>query len=122
MWSAKSLRSTGARLAAFYAALFSLSVIALGVISGVLINAALRRQIDTRISAEMNDLLAISTHAGPLADVIKSRIGNEKGLKYRLETASGTLIAGDLAPAGKTQGWFNFSLMENGREEEVRHQ
>ena len=119
MWSAKSLRSTGARLAAFYAALFSLSVIALGVISGVLIDAALRRQIDTRISAEMNDLLAISTHAGPLADVIKSRVGNEKGLKYRLETASGTLIAGDLAPAGKTQGWFNFSLMENGQEEEA---
>ncbi len=117
MWSVKGPRGMAARLAAFYAALFSLSVIALGIISVVLVDAALRRQIDTRISAEMNDLLAISSNGSALADVIKSRIGNEIGLKYRLETTAGTLIAGNLAPTGSASGWFNFGVTENGQEE-----
>ncbi len=117
MWSVKGPRSTAARLAAFYAVLFSLSVIALGTISVVLVDAALRRQIDTRISAEMNDLLAISSNGSALADVIKSRIGNEIGLKYRLETTTGALLAGNLAPTGSASGWFNFGVSENGQEE-----
>ena len=119
MWSAALPRRAGARLAAIYAIVFGFSVLALGIASAFLVDAALRRQIDRGIAAEMDRLVVISASGGgdALADAVRNRSLSEGGLLYRLESRDGVLIAGNLAPAGRAEGWRNFSLEEDGMEE-----
>ncbi len=107
------LNNIGTRLAAVYAVLFCISVAILGLVSAWLMDAALRRQIDTRITAEMVEISAKQ----PLKPAVLARVGNQRGLKLRLETASGELIAGNLPPMGHQSGWFNFGVTESNKAE-----
>jgi signal transduction histidine kinase len=121
MWSATGRRRAGAKLAAAYAVLFGLSVIALGAATAFLVDASLRRQIDQRISAEMDDLLKIDADGGTaaLVSALAARAGEERGLSYRLETRDRAFIAGALPPAGHGPGWFDFSMEEEDGQREA---
>ena len=112
MWFVKGPSKFGVQLAALYAALFALSVVVLGIVSTALVEAALRAQIDQRIAAEMDELVALNAAAGgdALANAVTARMAKAPGLGYRLESAAGTRIAGNLAPTGHGLGWFNFGV------------
>jgi signal transduction histidine kinase len=103
-------KTTGAKLTAFYVALFFLSSALLSIVSIFLVDGALRRQVDLRLTTEVQNLLA----APLLPDAITSHIGNERGIKYRLVDKNGQFLIGDLPAMGHVEGFFNAGLVENG--------
>jgi signal transduction histidine kinase len=119
MWFVTGLKGTGARLAAFYAVFFVVSVALLGVISVALVDAALRRQVDARIGAEMQRLQGVHHQGGDGALVgdISMHETTERGLVYRLQTADGRSLAGDFVGGGNDVGWFDYERLTDGQKE-----
>jgi hypothetical protein len=119
MWFVTGLKGTGARLAAFYAVFFVVSVALLGVISVALVDAALRRQVDARIGAEMQRLQGVHQQGGDAALVgdISMHETTERGLVYRLQTADGRSLAGDFVGGGNDVGWFDYERLTDGQKE-----
>lgn len=107
MSSAILPKSSAARLAWFYGLLFWFSVAGLGLLTVVLIDATLRRQIDQRLRLETAAVLA----AGAVPNGLSQH--SEKAFRYRLQSAAGSLIAGDLPELGSQVGLFSFSLPES---------
>jgi signal transduction histidine kinase len=103
-------KTTGAKLTAFYVALFFLSSALLSIVSIFLIDGALRRQVDLRLTTEVQNLLA----APSLSGAITSHIGNERGIKYRLSDNNGNHLVGDLSAMGRVEGFSNAGLVEDG--------
>ena len=103
-------KTTGAKLTASYVALFCVSMAVLFGIAIVMLDQALRSQIDLRLTGEMQDLLEEQS----LPEAIASRLNGRKGLQYRLTNKAGEVLAGDLAPVGQSEGFFNSGLVENG--------
>jgi signal transduction histidine kinase len=106
-------KSMGAKLTASYVVMFCLSMALLFGISIFILDEALRRQIDLRLSAEMQDLVAEPV----LTDAITERLSLKKGLKYRLTTKAGDVLAGDLAFVRPGEGFFNAGVPDTGQTE-----
>lgn len=112
------LKTTSAKLTASYVALFFISMAVLFGIATVMLDQALRSQIDLRLNAEMQDLVA-----EPVLEVaITERLNLKKGLKYRLTAKSGDVLAGDLGDVGPPalgwgEGFFNAGLPDSAQTE-----
>jgi signal transduction histidine kinase len=106
-------KTTGAKLTASYVVMFCVSMALLFGLSMFMLDQALRSQIDLRLSAEMQDLVAepVVKHA------ITERLNLKKGLKYRLTSKSGEVLAGDLGPVPAAEGFFNAGLPDNAQTE-----
>ena len=102
------------KLAGLYALLFCLSTAILGVVSTAVMDASLRRQIDRRITADMESFTTSYAEGGrdALTASVKARMAQPHGLHYRLETGDGKLLAGGLAATGHGPGWFDFGVAE----------
>ena len=103
------LKTTGAKLTASYVMMFFVSMALLFGLSMFMLDQALRRQIDLHLSAEQQDLLAEPV----LKDAIIERLNLKKGLKYRLTTKTGEVLAGDLGHVGTGEGFFNAGIPDN---------
>jgi hypothetical protein len=106
-------KTTSAKLTASYVALFFISMAVLFAIATVMLDQALRSQIDLRLTAEMQDLVAEPV----LQDAITERLNLKKGLKYRLTTKTGRclpVICPMLAP-GKASSTQAFRTMRKQR-------
>ncbi len=103
------LKTTGAKLTASYVMMFFVSMALLFGSSMFMLDQALRRQIDLHLSAEQQDLLAEPV----LKDAIIERLNLKKGLKYRLTTKTGEVLAGDLGHVGTGEGFFNAGIPDN---------
>jgi signal transduction histidine kinase len=108
MWPVKPLNGMAAKLAAIYVGLFALSVAILGIVSVLMTDAALRRQVDSKISIEMKRLVLLQSTQGEAALVqdIASRATSEKGFSYRFENSGGVVLAGNFVAAPQQAGWF----------------
>lgn len=120
MWSVKTPRRIGTRLALLYALLFGLSAIVLGMVSIAMVDRVLRHKIGQRIADETGMLRELRQRAGDaaLAKAITQRMEGAATLHYRFETAAGTLIAGDLPATGLGPGWFDIDVVERTNQQE----
>jgi signal transduction histidine kinase len=121
MWHVKPFKGMAGKLAAIYAGLFALSVAILGVVSVLMTDAALRRQVDSKISIEMKRLVLLQSTKGEAAVVtdIASHATSEKGLSYRFENSSGVALAGSFASTPRQTGWFYANGETTNEQEEV---
>jgi signal transduction histidine kinase len=106
-------KTTGAKLTASYVVIFFVSMALLFGFSMFMLDQALRRQIDLHLSAEMQDLMEEPV----LHDAINERLKWKKGMKYRLTSKTGEVLAGDLADVGAGEGFFNSGLPESAQTE-----
>jgi signal transduction histidine kinase len=111
MWLAKYFSSRTARLAAFYAFYFVLSFALLGALTIFLIDAALRRQIDQKITIEMRHLIEVQKTSGTEALLLKMRSqeSTEKALLYRFENKEHDLVVGNFELEIPQTGWLDLS-------------
>jgi signal transduction histidine kinase len=105
--------TTGAKLTASYIVMFFVSMALLFGFSIFILDQALRSQIDLRLSAEMQDLVAEPV----LRDAINERLNLKKGLNYRLTTKTGEVLAGNLGDVGTGEGFFNAGVPDNPQSE-----
>jgi len=105
-------RSSSLRLAALYTAGFALSVVALGAISLITTEAALRRMFDDRIAAESASLIQEYRTEGRegVVQAVRERDRTPGALDYGLQGADGRAIAGRLAGARAPAGWSVLSM------------
>ncbi len=120
MWSVKAPRRIGTRLGLLYALLFGLSAATLGAVSIAMVDSVLRHKIDQALSAEMEVFAGLSESKGSaaVANAIALRLEAGAKLHYRLETADGSPIAGNLDATGRGTGWFDLAVVEPANQEE----
>jgi signal transduction histidine kinase len=114
MWPAIWPRSIGARLSRAYALVFCVSVLLLATLAFGMARQWISHRIDQVIEAELLSLEAQSD----IAAAIKQKKVNEQGLRYRLQSPSGEVLAGDLPTLDVSRGWFEFQLQEGAAEGE----
>jgi signal transduction histidine kinase len=102
-------QSTGAKLTLFYVVLFFVTSAVLSVVAIFLVDGALRRQVDLRLTTEVQVLQS----APALVEAITSRMGNQGGIKYSLVDEAGHHVIGDLSSNTTQNGFFNLSLNED---------
>jgi signal transduction histidine kinase len=110
----KLLQTTRARWTALYFVLFLFSSALLLFVSFLLLDNALRHQIDLRLSDEMNSF----TSEVDIAMAIKRRSGNERGFRYVFYDKAGAAIAGELTTLLQHPGFFDAALAERGTTEQ----
>jgi hypothetical protein len=99
----KLLQTTRARWTALYFVLFLISSALLLFVSFLLLDNALRHQIDLRLSDEMHSL----AREADIAIAIRRRSGNERGFKYAFFDKAGVAIAGELTTLPQHHGFFD---------------
>lgn len=97
----KLLRTASFRLAAAYLALFAVSVVILGAVVYSVVAHEARATIDARLEEESERLRREFAHRGEagLARIVDARGGDALGMRYLLQGANGTHLAGDLEAA-----------------------
>jgi signal transduction histidine kinase len=100
-------RSTSLRLAALYTAVFSFSVIVLGVLTLLAIRQALSEQFSARIRAESAALVQEYRSEGlrGVVDAVHEHDGTPGSLEFGLQGPAGQPLAGRLAAMRAGLGW-----------------
>jgi len=100
-------RSASLRLAALYTLAFSLSVVALGVVTLLTTRAALTRQFAGRIASDSAALAQECRIEGltGVVQAVRERDATPGALDYGLTSPSGAALAGRLAGARAPIGW-----------------
>jgi signal transduction histidine kinase len=110
------LHSAAYRIAFAYSAVFALATMSLGVVVFFAANAAFESQLDTRIEAESNELVARyrANGTGDLRAAIATREGgNAKNrLGYALFDISGNRLAGVLLTPRPALGWQHINFID----------
>lgn len=117
MWSVLLPRSYGARLAATAAVLIMLCFAAVGLALLALTDLSLRHSLDQHLESQVQRVLAL----GEQEVVAKARAGS-LGLSaqdFRLETAEGVLLAGNLAAVAPQDGWYDVAEPETALAQET---
>jgi signal transduction histidine kinase len=114
MWPVIWPRSIGARLSRAYALVFCASVLLLATLAFGMARQWISHRIDQVIETE---LLSVEAQQDIVA-TINQRQGNEQGLRYRLQSPSGEVLAGDLPMLDASLGWFEFQLQDGAVEGE----
>ena len=111
MWPAILFKSRATKLAAFYAVYFVLSFALLGALTIFLIDAALRRQIDQKITAETQRLIEIQNTSGTEALLQNLRLQEttEKNLLFHYESENHKVVEGNFVSRISRLGWMDFS-------------
>jgi signal transduction histidine kinase len=115
-------RSTSLRLAAFYTAVFALSVVVLGAITLLTTRASLKQQFDARIDAEAA-ALAQEFRTEGLSGVVQAvgeRDRTPGALDYGLDGPGGAPIGGRLAGSRAAPGWSTLRLSTAHGPESIR--
>jgi len=101
------LRSASLRLAALYTLAFSLSVVALGMVTLLTTRAALTRQFADRIASDSAALVQEYRIEGltGVVQAVRERDSTPGALDYGLASPSGAALAGRLAGARAPIGW-----------------
>jgi len=109
--------SAAYRIAFTYSAVFALAMIALGSFVYFAANAAFLRQLDARIEAESNELVADYRAEGPgeLRLTIATREGGnvKNRLGYAVFDSHHNRVAGALVTAWPDLGWQNIDFVES---------
>jgi signal transduction histidine kinase len=113
-------RTTSFRLVAIYLAVFTLSVLILGVVVYLSVGREIEIEFDERVTAEMHALHKFSMVNGMdrLAERIRYLTSQAGELDYRLEDSAGRVVAGNL-PSIKAKdgtysdGWVRISEPDN---------
>jgi signal transduction histidine kinase len=110
------LHSAAYRIAFTYSAVFALATIALGLFVYFTANAAFERQLDARIEAESNELVADYRAEGPreLRTTIATREGGnvKNRLGYAVFDLRGTRVAGALVTLRPALGWQRIKFLD----------
>jgi signal transduction histidine kinase len=113
-------------LAAFYAAIFTLSVLVLGSVTYLAATRALDSQIGARVLAEVASLREESVTDGRAVTI---RLMHDRqdarafaGLEYGLYDRRGARLFGDLPPFPIAQGWHLIEGPPDGDESEGEHE
>jgi signal transduction histidine kinase len=121
------LTTASFRLAATYLAIFTMSVVVLGIIVYFSVGYELASESDERVIAETAELRDFFHANGMdrLAEVVRARAGGAGALDYSLTDAGGRVLAGDLpAPAARfetsREGWVQFG--DSDRDLGVEHE
>ena len=119
------VRTATFRLSALYVGLFTFSVLILGAVVYFAVGYEIEREFDERILAELQSLAsgAGKRGAAALSEDIRARIGHAATFDYRLESADGQLISGNLPMSsviGRSDGlgWAPLSQHESGPDED----
>jgi signal transduction histidine kinase len=108
--------SAAYRIAFTYSGVFALATIALGMFVYFTANAAFERQLDARIEAESNELVADYRAEGPgeLRTTIATREGGnvKNRLGYAVFDANGSRVAGALATPKPALGWRRIQFLD----------
>ena len=99
--------TTGFRLTAIYVGVFTLSVIALGVVVYFNVGSQFQTEFDERVSEEADALVAFARNhdEGALIARIAFLYRQPGALDYRLEDDAGVLLAGNLPAIRKGSGF-----------------
>jgi signal transduction histidine kinase len=112
MWPATLFRNRSAKIAAAYCVALLLSFALLGTLTVFLTDAALHRQIDQKISAEMQRLITIEKTGGTdaLALVQTQAETSEKTLLFRYTNPKLNLNLGNFTHVPQHMGWADVSV------------
>lgn len=109
MQLSRLFRAAPFRLALIYAGLFSLSVLALGVILYFATTGVVDHQLRAAVTAELLALRDELDRRGPaaLAAAVEARAGSPaaQGFAYLLQDPTGRRLAGDLEPMAPDEAW-----------------
>jgi signal transduction histidine kinase len=99
------IRTASFRLAALYVVVFALSVIVLGAVVYFSVGREISAAVDERVREDSEKLQVVYRANGldKLVQLVSARVLEAGSLDYRLEDASGRLLAGNL-PSPRTPG------------------
>jgi signal transduction histidine kinase len=120
MWPVTLLKNRSAKIAAVYALALILAFALLGTLTVWLTDAALHRQVDLKISAEMQRLITIEKTGGTaaLAAVQTLAETNEKTLLFRFFNKQKNLLLGNFTHAPSHLGWADINTDTSGTNEQ----
>jgi signal transduction histidine kinase len=112
MWSVILLKNRSQKIAAAFALALTLSFALLGTVTVLLTDAALHRQVDQKIMAEMNRLVTIekTSGLGALAKVQTKFESSEQSLLFRFEDKKQNLVIGNFSQHTLQLGWADVSI------------
>jgi signal transduction histidine kinase len=112
----RRLNSAAYRIAFTYSVVFALATIALGLFVYLTANAAFESQLDARIEAESNEIVA--RYRGNASRDLRNDIDNRESnngknrLGYAVFDAHGTRVAGDLMTPRPGPGWQQLEFVD----------
>jgi signal transduction histidine kinase len=114
------LRTADFRLAAFYTALFAVSVAVLGVFVSWTTTSAIKQQFNGRIEAEIEELGTVFNSGGSAAvlETVRARSRGVHALDYLVRDTAGNRLAGDL-PDPADVGWTELIAHEDAGDTET---
>jgi signal transduction histidine kinase len=114
MWPVTFLKNRSAKIAGLYAVALILSFVVLGTLTVLLADAALHRQLDQKISAEMQRLITIETTGG-IAALAET---TDKAMLFRYLDKNNNLLLGNFKHVPPHLGWADVSIETTGAHEQ----
>jgi signal transduction histidine kinase len=112
MWPVSLLKNRSQKIAAAFALALTLSFALLGSLTVVLTDAALHRQVDQKISSEMERLVSLEKSGGlaALAAAQTAAETTERSLLFRFEDRNKNLVIGNFMPQNQRLGWSDLNV------------